>query len=179
MQCKKKIFIITVPWFCAIAALSLFLLLPSITDIKNISQEIKDRKQVLLQKQLKGQNIQKNIDELSRVKKAVNTYSVFAPKENELEFIENLEMIAKKHYVNQDIKISASDENNEKKLKIIINSEGKFIDLIRYLHSLETQKYYLNIKSFVVNSDGARRADGEGSSVKNMKLSIIAYVYLR
>ncbi len=179
MQCKKKIFIITVPWLFTIIILSIFLLLPSITDIKNISQEIKDRKQVLSQKQLKGQNIQKNIDELSRIKKTVNTYSVFVAKENELEFIENLETTAKKYFVSQDIKISALDENNEMKLKIIINSEGKFIDLVRYAHSLETQKYYLNIESFVINSDGARRVGDEESSVKNMKLSIIAYVCLR
>ena len=179
MQYKKKIFIITIPCFLVIVVLSIFLLLPAITDIKNISQEIKDKKQVLLQKQLRGQNIQKNIEELSRVKKSVDTYSAFAQKEDELGFIKNLELIAKKYYMNQDIKISKIDEDDGTKLRIVISSDGKFIDLIRYLHSLETQKYYLNIESLTVNSDGARRVGDDGSSVKNMKLSIVAYVYLR
>ncbi|MEA2065214.1 MAG: hypothetical protein U9O66_02875 [Patescibacteria group bacterium] len=179
MRYKKKILIVTILWLFAIITLSVFLLLPLMADIKDISQEIQNRKQVLLKKQLKGQNIQKNINELNRVKKSANTYSVFAQKEDELGFIKNLELIAKKHYVDQNIKISKTEKNGGTKLRIVINSEGKFIDLARYLHLLETQKYYLNIESLTLNSDGAARASDDGSSFRNMKLSIIAYVYLR
>ena len=176
MQYKKKIFIITIPYFLIIIILSLFLLWPSITEIKNISQEIKDKKQTLLKKQSSGQNIQKNIDELNRVKKSAAVSSAFAESEDKLGFIKNLELIAKKYYVDQDIKISEQGEDDEAKLKITINSEGKFIDLNRYLYSLETQEYYLNINSISINSSGVNLAE---DSVKNMKLSISAYVYLR
>lgn len=176
MQYKKKIFIITIPYFLIIIILSLFLLWPSITDIRDVSKETKDIKQALLQKQLKGQSIQKNIDELNRVKRSTSLGSAFVASEDKLGFIKNLELIAKKNYIKQDIKINVQGEGNETKLKIAINSEGKFIDLVKYLYLLETQKYYFNIESFVLNSDGAERAD---DSVKNMKLSINAYVYLR
>lgn len=175
MRYKKKFFIITIPYFLIIIILSIFLLLPSITDIRDISDEIKGIKQNLLLRQIKGQNVQKNIDELKRVKKSANSSSVFVEKEDKLGFIKNLELIAKEHYIKQDIKINIQGEGDEEKLKIAINSEGKFIDLVKYLHSLETQKYCFNIESLIWNSNIAKT----DNNIKNMKLSIKAYVCLK
>jgi len=178
---KKKLAILIIPSLL-MAIMLFFAIIPTISQIKETSQNIKDRRSSLELKSLPAQNIKKNINKLNEIKKNSKIYNSFVTKGEELNFIESLENIAKDNSVKQNIEISNPDK--KEKLPILIMLEGDYISLLKYLTSLERSEYYINIQSLSFNSVNKKNiiADSMSDNLEKnnlIKLSLKGFAFLR
>lgn len=174
----------------AIAGMLFFVIIPMQSQIKTISEEISVEKESLEQKSFLGQNIEKNISELSKVKKSTKLINSFIASNQELSFIESLEQAAAELSISQKIDVGEIEggENENKKLSLTIDLQGDYVSLLKYLALLERSDYYININSLTMKKSGATVLKrntviedfGEIPSIKNnLSLSIKANAYLK
>jgi Tfp pilus assembly protein PilO len=84
--------------------------------------------------------------------------SIYINPNRELELITNLEEIAGKNKIKQEINFNRDSDKGAKKFRtfiIQINTAGKFKDLIAYLSDLEDKNYYINIFSLDITQSGS------------------------
>lgn len=178
---KKKLSILVIP-VALMVAMIFFTIIPTISEIKEISENIKERRETLELKSSPTQNIKKNLNKLNEIKKTSKTYSSFVAKGEELNLIESLEKIADKHFIKQDIDIGTPTKEEELPISIIL--EGDYISLLKYLTSTEKEEYYINIQSLTFNALDKKIITtgllGDEFQRSNLiKLSIKASAFLR
>lgn len=148
---SKQSFLFLLISIITLFLLLFFLILPTISDIKTITADIETEAEKLTMKSSLGQNIDKNIQELNKIKKSNIISESFIPQGQDLAFIQELEGNAEKLGIDQLIlpvepakNIKASDE---KSIVINITLQGEYPSLLQYLSYLEQSKYYINIES--------------------------------
>lgn len=171
--------------FLLIIAILFFLILPNISEMERISNDITNKKLILEKKSFANQNIKNKLEKINKIKKSPKFYSSFIIAGQELNFIEKIEKIAKKCSVKQNLKIINQSDTNKKSLSLSINLEGDYISLIKYLTFLEKEKYYINIESIILSSNkkinGINRIDSKNNFKKNKQLKSVigAKVYFK
>lgn len=181
---KKKISILIVPSLL-MAVMVFFAIIPTISEIKEVSKNIKNKRETLELKPSPTQNIKDNINKLNKIKKTSKIYDSFVVRGEELDFIESLEKIAATHSIEQDISIGQySNTKTEEELPVTIIIKGDYISILKYLTSLERKNYYINIQS--INLDAISRKiistsilDDELKRSNLIKVNIKALIYLR
>lgn len=127
-----------------------FVVLPSIKEINRLNKQISLYKTELEQKYQERFNVRKTIDDLERARKLLpSLWVAFIPKEGEIDFVENLEQLADKYSLNQQLGLSAEAKNKNTGLApiaVTLTLEGDFPNIVRYLEELEKQNIYINFK---------------------------------
>ena len=181
---NKKIFTITIG-FLLIIGILYFLILPAISEIKEMSVDIYNKKSVLEKKSFASQDIKEKLKKINTIKKSPEFYSCFIIHGQELDFIETIEKKAKQYSIKQDLKIINQADIDKKYLLLSINLEGDYISLIKYLTSLEKEKYYINIQSITLSSDkkiaktNEININNEQKKNSRLKLVVKAKVYFK
>ena len=127
--------------------LMVFIIWPSIVDIKSLNQSIEDQQTQLEQLYQKGRNVKKTLEQYREVKPAVTSLdSIYVKRGDELKLITTLEQTAKSQGITQDInQASGSNQAQGDKLQLQLQVTGSLHQLIAYLTALEALDYYVNI----------------------------------
>jgi Tfp pilus assembly protein PilO len=149
---KKNLFIsglVIIIFFIGLAAC---IIGPSVDEIKDISRKIWQQQKQLEEKYQAGQNLKKTAEELAKAQNLLPEFDrIFIQENHELEFISQLEQIAKQNNLNQKIDI----DNNATEslgpnfkilyLKILLN--GNYLQVLNYLTQVQKLPYYFNIQN--------------------------------
>ncbi len=166
---KKNIIFLSIST-AALAGMLFFAILPSISNIKTIAQEIGAEIENLELRSSEGQSIEKNINNLNEVKKSNEIKNSFVLRNEEVAFIKELEEVARKLNLDQSINIDEATKASKKKNKdadkempVTIKLKGDYYSLLNYLAFLERGSYYVNINSLSFGKIG-----GSSASVGNI-----------
>jgi len=170
MPTKKKITILISIVVLITAAIIYFIIMPTVRDIEEISNSVRDERIDLEKKYLRGQLLRKTIENFEKIKpEQEKLASIFIVEEEELKFITTLEETAAKNQINQDIRlqsIGGMEKSKEKEfypVPLSITTQGNFVKIMQYLNDLEHLNYYFNISSIIINSGG--KSQGSGSLI--------------
>lgn len=149
MKARNKILSFLILTTASLTAVILFIIIPTITDIKKISNSIYLERIDLETKYLKGQLLRKTIKDFENYKNEKEKFKkIFIAQGDELEFITTLEKIATDRQILQSFKIKDSKQETagyHYPLNLQIILEGNFFDIMNYLADLEKLDYYFNI----------------------------------
>lgn len=148
---KNKIVAALVAFGLILFALIYFIVIPTIKDIKTMSQEIEEQRIDLEKKYIKGNSLKQLAENLKKIEPKLSSLDqIFISKNRELEFITTVENEANKNRVGQKINLSSpkATENLEfQKNNLQLFTKGEFNKQLKYLLSLESLGYYINVKS--------------------------------
>ncbi len=140
---KKQLIIILTLGLSSLTLIA-FIIVPSFWRIKKLSFQIQSQSKKIKAEQSAPSFRQTKITQLKKIKNSPLFKKAFISPENELDFIKNLEKIAKLSQVKQKIDISTPQKN---KAILTINAEGSYFALLLYLYLLEKQPFYFAISS--------------------------------
>jgi len=151
MNFKVKITISTIGVILIISLITVFIIIPTISDIKKISNPIYLERVDLEKKYLRGQLLKKTVSNFEEIKSQKNKLdTIFIKEGEELKFISTLEGIASLNSVDQTIELRVKDVEEKRGTKTFplkITAKGSFAQVMNYLTDLEGLDYYLNISS--------------------------------
>lgn len=178
MHLKKKFIISTALFITVSAGIVYFMIIPAINNIKNTGNEIISTQQEADAKYNKIINLKKLTADVKKIEPDLaKLQKIFIDKNNQLDFIQILENIAKKNNVDQEINIGYITDKTEIKLVI----RGDMNNLYDYLQDIEALDSYINIKNLSVSS--ADEADphsiDNGEQIGNLVMNIHAETYWR
>lgn len=157
MTVKKKIAISMIIVGIATTLVVYFIILPTIQDIKKISDGVYNERMDLEKKYLRGQLLKKTIENFEKVKPEKDRLSsIFIKEGEELKFITKLEEIAAFHNLKQDLGLQAVKDGGSgfHSVPSGVSVQGEFINILKYLKDLQQLNYYFNIFSITINSAG-------------------------
>lgn len=164
MSTKQKIIIYLTSVIFVIGLIIYFIILPTLKDIKKISDDIYAERVDLEKKYQRGQLLRKTIENFEKVKPEKDKLtSAFIIANRELEFITTLENVASIHQLAQDIKFQRAQSEGANlafpsSLELTV-SKGSFTKILQYLKDLERLNYYFNISS--INMDVASKGQSQ------------------
>lgn len=168
---KNKIVASLVGLILVIFSLLYFIVIPTIRDIKTMSNEIEGQKIDLEKKYIKGQSLRQLTENLKKIESKLDMLDqIFINKNRELEFITTLENQANKNRVSQKINLSAPQEaenQNFQKTDLQLFTKGSFLGQLQYLLDLEYLSYYINVKLLELFPAGA----GEQTKTDSQEIS--------
>ena len=184
---SNKIIIKLASFLLGTAILIYFIALPNVKAIEALKVEILNTKINIHESIEKEKNLNTLKNDLKKIEPKTDKLNrVFINKDQELEFITNMEKIAIDNDVNQDLSLNNfPEENNDfSAINLDINVQGDFNSLMNYLKDLETSQYYLNINHLSLqsnNSQGSTKiAPNTGVASKSkLNLNIKADTYFK
>lgn len=172
MNIKRKFLIYLIIFIAAYAAIIIFIIIPTINDIRDISRSIYNERVDLERKYLRGQLLKKTIKDFEKIKpQEEKLSSIFVKTGQELELITLLEDIANKNQV--DLKINLKTTQKQQKipsLTLEIKIEGNYLNTLSYLNDLERLNYYFNVENLQISTYGQE-------STGSVKLSLVGNIY--
>lgn len=175
LELKNKITVIIALVAVVVACIAYFIILPTVAEIRRINDEILSQRTDLEAKYVKGQSLNKLSNNLKLIDpKLAALDEVFINQNRALEFITILEQISADNGVEQKINLmtdKGAQENDYKRVPLQLLATGDFQDLARYLSSLESLKYYINI----TNIDMIRKEDKESGTKVVMQIMSNTY----
>lgn len=150
MSIKRRMILSVVMVILVNALIVYFIILPTIDDIRAISDAVYRERVDLEKKYQRGQLLNKTLENFEQVKEQRGKIgSAFIIEGDELSFITALEAIAEKNKLAQDIKLDSKKVAESKNLfqsqKINVSLTGKYGGLRQYLYELELLPYMINI----------------------------------
>lgn len=149
MSVKRKIILSILIVLIGTSLISYFIILPTVNDIKAIKEAVYLERVDLEVKYLKGQLLNKALDDFEKTKTEKDKLtSVFIIKGEELEFITSLEQIAENYNIAQELKLGQGESMGNKQYstsRLSVNAQGPFNDLLKYLDEIRHLNYYYNI----------------------------------
>jgi len=154
MTTKRKFFIYILIFIACYSAIIIFIIIPTIKDIREISQTIYNERVDLEKKYLKGQLMKKTLEDFEKIKsQEEKLFSIFVIKGQELAFITLLEDFANKN--NIELKINLKQIQTEAKISSIpleLSLSGNYLNTLKYLDDLERLNNYYGIKNIQISS---------------------------
>lgn len=155
LNIKVKILITFLTYSLIIFLIFYFIILPKVNFIRKNSQAISERRIFLEEQYIRTRNFKKNNEEMKLVDEDINKLDdLFVDFNEDLQFIETLENLASNNNINQKIslgEIDGEEKNEFEKISLEISAEGSFLNIMKYLISLETLNYYINISSLDIS----------------------------
>lgn len=177
MDIKRKITISIALVGATIGLIVYFIILPTIQDIKKISDAVYAERMDLEKKYIRGQLLKKTLEDFEKVKpEKEKLASIFVSQGKELEFITALEKIAAVHGLKQSIQLQPTAGKKGEKLYPLlleVTTNGDFIEILKYLKDLEKLNYYFNIFSLNLG------LDAKNSSNKAINAILTGKIYTR
>jgi len=155
MTLKKKIIVVTLIPFAILALMLYFIILPSIKDIQKINKAIEAEKRELVLKFHRGQYLKvakQNFEEVEEQRDKLEV--IFIPEGEELIFIERLEQIAESQNINLTITVNQKKiikNNNVTALPIQLKMNGDYIQILKYLYTIEKLIFYFDVSSIDIS----------------------------
>jgi Tfp pilus assembly protein PilO len=180
---KNKIVVINVLLISVVVAISYFITMPSVAEIKKMQSEIDAQKIDLEEKYQKGQSLKRLTESLKVIEPRLELLDlVFINQNRELEFITALERIASERNVSQKITLAPPQQLPGKQLKssaLQLAVGGDFIAVYDYLSDLETLNYYINIGNIelIAGTAPAPNLIDDGRPAGLISMNISASVY--
>lgn len=139
------------------AVIIYFIIIPTVSDIKMISDAVYKERVDLEKKYQRGQLLNKTLENFERVKsEQVIFKKAFIAEENELTFVTALENIAGKHNLEQHLQLASAKISESKNLylsrAITITLRGTYEDTLNYLHDLESMDVFVNLANISLSS---------------------------
>lgn len=181
MKTKTKLILTVAIILLAISGIAVFIIFPTIKNIKNISSKINDIRLDLEKKYDNRQNLRTIMARFKKIEQSSEKFSdIYVKKNEELKLITTLEEIAAKNKLEQNINTLAY-QNEEKKINgkeneidIQLQLTGDYINIIKYLYDLRRLPYYINTKSIVIQDIKTLNAN---AMEKNNNVEAIIYAY--
>src|SRR3989338_4469029 len=176
MSVRKKIIISVLVVIILIAGIVYTVILPTVNEIREISQAVYLERVDLEKKYLRGQLLRKTIEDFDKIKPEQNKLkSIYIIEGEELRFITEIENIANRNNITQDIKLQAERNQNFRggtgSLPLELVSSGNFINVMQYLRDIEKLGYYFNISNLEISS--AKQNQGVNDPIRiNLKGSV-------
>jgi Tfp pilus assembly protein PilO len=140
-----------------ITVIILFIIVPTVNDIKNISNSIYQERIELEKKYLRGQLLKKTVSDFEAIKPQQDILDeIFIKDGEELKFVSILEDLADNNGVRQNLDLQIKNTEEKKGIKHIplkITVSGNFHQVMGYLNDLQMLKYYFNISDLRITSD--------------------------
>ena len=166
---KGKIIITLFGNFLIIFLIIYFVIIPQAEFIKKNGQEIIDRRVFLEEQYIKAKKFRETNEEMDLVDDDIQKLDeVFVSYDEDLQFIETLEKIAIDNNVSQKISLGSikKEQKDEfEKISLEISANGNFLSIMKYLISLETLNYYVNISSLDISKSANPRSTNSSSGV--------------
>lgn len=157
---EKKISIAGFIIAAIIACIIIFVIIPGISGIKKIGEDIMQQRIDAENKYKKGQKLNKLAENLKIIEPQIEKLDqIFINQNDALKFITSLEETAEKNKVKQKINLLIAQKapfNNYQKMPLQLFIEGNFIDELNYLLSLENLNYFVNIKLLEITAGEAK-----------------------
>ena len=181
----QKYFILSFSFFLISSLMIFGIATPNLAKIKKIRAEIITQKQTAEDKIKREINSKRLSEKLNKIEPELEKFNqIFINRNRELEFITTLENVASREQVTQKISFNLNADHSSpvyQKIPLEILAQGNYYDILRYINSLETLNYYINIKSLEFSSgaiifttaDGTRKTTSENSI--NLKISANTY----
>lgn len=158
---------------CAIIGV---VILPTILDIQELSQQTEVASSFLERRALNAQNLHISLEQSNKIKQDTNTYDkYFFRKGSELSLITSLEDVANKNAVNAKIESSNLDKIAAGKYVVLsISANGQYANILQYLADLEQLDYFININNVSLISAMDKSA-GKATKIINASFKISLY----
>lgn len=156
MSIRKKTIIMVSIIVAAISAIAIFVIVPTIKNIKDISLKINSMKLEVEKNYDNRITLRNAIEKLKKIQAATEDFMDICIKEKEeLNLITSLEDIAERYGLAQEINLIYDKETvvaqEKNQVGIQINLKGNYLDIIKYLYDLRRMPYYINLSSIAVN----------------------------
>jgi len=178
MNFKQKILAVTAVILGIAVLVFIYVILPVANDIKKIHDTVYLERIDLERKYQRGQLLRQTIENFEKIAPLKTRLSaVFIFENQELELITALEKIAAKNSLDQTIRLNpAPAKKNElyRSVNLALALDGKFENVIRYLHDLNTLDYQINISGFSLKTSGSGRIAADISAQTYMLLTAAA-----
>lgn len=152
-----------------IVSLVYFIILPAYKDIETISNEITTQKYEEEKKIIREQRVKALNEKLAKIEPQADILTEVFPgheQMQQLEYITMIENLATKNHVTMKMELSEPKKNPkqfyyESTVKMLLI--GNYADIMRFIDSIETMKYYLNITS--ISLSGGKQLETEPGAV--------------
>ena len=143
--------------------------------IKNTEQSINDFLASLKNKSCRTEDLRSALTKIRDTQKKVEQYNEFLfQKGDEFKLITDLETIAEKNNMTQNILNSTLDNNTGNIIEMTVDIGGEFKNALKYLLMLEQHPYFLNIENLEFYPTGGFAKD-TGSLLVNLRLRLTLY----
>jgi len=130
-------------------------------DINNKRVEI--QKNNTTQRELGG--IMSKLNQIELQSDKIN--KAFLNSNKQLEFITSIERLSEQYNINQTINLGIVAD--DKTSNITITAGGSFVDIFKFLNSLESLPYYININNLSLNGTGSNLGKQENGTINELK----------
>lgn len=154
------------------AAIILGVILPVVRKIRALNSQTAQIRAYLEQKYENTRHLRATKQKIEDIKAGAEQYPNFLFKAgNELTLITALEDIAAKNKIKQKIENSNLDKITNQQIRLSINAEGSYLNLLNYLADIENVNYFLNARQFNF-TPGANAADKNSPASLRLELSL-------
>ena len=174
---KKKIALNYAALASVIMLLFYFIIIPTNQEITALNVRIKQKRIDLEERYYRAKNLSRYMKNLKKIQPKMNLLDeIFISRNYELEFITTLEKEANDNQISQKISLNPPPENqNQSGLQL--NARGAFKNLLKYLISLESLNYYININLLELTLAGGEEKNNEKNVSRPINLYISADTY--
>ncbi|OGY45456.1 MAG: hypothetical protein A2744_02095 [Candidatus Buchananbacteria bacterium RIFCSPHIGHO2_01_FULL_44_11] len=173
MSAKRKILIFIAAITVVTGVIVYLVIVPTVIEIRKISQAIYNERLDLEKKYLRGQLLKKTIEDFEQIKpKKDQLTSAFLILGRELEFITSLEDIASQNQLIQNIQLNINEKKKREEfdeVPVTLTLQGNFLQTMNYLASLEKLNYYINLTSLKISA-----ADQDQDSSTSLVTTILS-----
>lgn len=156
---KNKITLSLTGFLIIILSLIYAIVIPTVREIKTMSDAIEAQRVDLEKKYIKGQSLRQLTENLEKIESKIELLDqIFINKNRELEFITSLENEANKNQISQKINLSApgkAENKNFQKTNLQLFTKGGFREQLQYLTDIEHLSYYVNVKVLELSPSSA------------------------
>ncbi len=149
---------------------------PTLLKIQKITDDTYNLRAILEKKYQQSLNAHLTKNKVEQIKEEVSNFPNFlfrAP--NTLALIQKLETIAKTNNISQNINSSNLDKiTTSNEVTIDLNVTGKYIDVLNYIHDLESIDYFISIEEIRLTPIGDQNK--QTNNLANLNLAIKLYV---
>ncbi|MFH1456872.1 MAG: type 4a pilus biogenesis protein PilO [Patescibacteria group bacterium] len=130
------------------------IVLPLINNIKQLSTDVFKERHKLEELYLKGQSLKRSTEEYRKIKNDISELeNIFISENNELRLITDMETLAQKNNVTQEINIKENNKDSDtEKMFIELNIAGQYSNIINYIQAVEKLDIYVNFNNLRFSS---------------------------
>ncbi|MDD2807066.1 MAG: type 4a pilus biogenesis protein PilO [Patescibacteria group bacterium] len=156
MKIRQKISLTILTVIILIFGVVYLVIIPTISDIKQISNSVFAERVDLEKKYLRGQLLKKTVADFEKIKPQQDRLNnVFIEAGNELNFVTAIETLAADNGIEQNIRLNASRQNESafiSSLPIEITAIGNFDNVLNFTSAIEKLPFYFNSAAMTLES---------------------------
>lgn len=175
---EKKIILVVIIFFLIAAGIIAGIIVPSISDIKELDQETVELRSYLERKYQKSHTIRLSALESEQMRSSTKEFPNYLFHSSQtLELVTMLESFASATNVTQKIGATDLDQVTEGKATLSLTVSGDFKNVMSYLRDIENSKYFLNILNLQL-TPLVQGFSGGSTAASPVSLSLTLSIYV-